>query len=171
MLICTTQLRILDLGNPYECYVSNGRERIMATLNLIQRALSSTPADEPVPNIEFPISYDDMPTRSTQGVTWGFTRKQDQQNVWLVPDYGYWSWWAVGIPSFKSVWRQMEVLESNLNWQRKIPRAVWRGTTHYNQAIRDKLVETARDTTWGDVKVVSHGESDDNFLTLDAHCR
>lgn len=143
----------------------------MATLNLIQRALTSASAYEPVPNIEFPISYDDLPTRSTPGVSWGFTREKNQENVWLIPDYGFWSWWMVGIPSFKSVWRQMRALESNYTWEKKIPRAVWRGSPHLNPAIRDKLVETARDTTWGDVKAVSQGERDSNFLTLDAHCK
>jgi protein glucosyltransferase len=165
------KLRVVDLGSPYECYVSNGRERVMATLSLIHRALISSPANEPVPNIEFPISYDDMPTRSTAGVSWGFTRRKDEENVWLIPDYGYWSWWAIGIPSFKSVWRQMQALEANLTWQQKIPRAVWRGTTHYNPAIRDRLVEIAKDTGWGDVKVITHGEDDDDFLSLDAHCK
>jgi len=45
-----------------------------------------------VPNIEFPLSYADLPTCSTPGVTWGFTRKETKDNVWLMPDYGYWSW-------------------------------------------------------------------------------
>lgn len=170
-LTLITQLRVVDLGKPEDCYVSNGRERIMATLSLIQRALASAPTTEPIPNIEFPISYDDMPTRSTHGVSWGFTRKQDEQNVWLIPDYGYWSWWAVGIPSLRSVWRRVQELEQSLKWQQKIPKAIWRGTTHLNPVIRDRLVDTAEATTWGDVQRTSKGEEDNNWLTLDAHCK
>lgn len=168
LLIIFGQLRIVDLGQPLDCYVSNGRERIMATLSLIQRALTSAP--EPIPNVEFPISYDDMPTRSTGKVVWGFTRKQDQ-DVWLIPDYGYWSWWAMGLSSFKSVWRQIKELEAKYSWSQKITKAVWRGTTGYNAMIRDKLVDIAKETVWGDVKTIAHGEEDDNFLTLYNHCK
>lgn len=165
------QLRVIDLGDPLECYVSNGRERIVATLSLIQRALISTPAHESVPNIEFTISYDDLPTRSTHNVTWGFTKKEEEENVWLIPDYGYWSWWAVGIPSFASLWRQIEEVESKIKWPNKVPKAVWRGTLHYAPAIREKLMDIAKDTTWGDVKVVTLGQNMADYLSLDDHCR
>lgn len=165
-------MRVVDLGAPLDCYVSNGRERIMATLNLVQRALTSTLGNEPIPNIEFPISYDDMPTRSTPGVSWGFTRrKQGEENVWLLPDYGFWSWWMVGLPSFRTVWRQMKVLESNLSWNEKIPKAVWRGTPGLNPGIRGKLIEVTRESLWADIKAVHGGEQDADFLTLDAHCK
>lgn len=65
----------------------------------------------------------------------------------------------------------MEQLDLTLPWEKKTPKAIWRGTTHYNPEIRDKLVETAKGTTWGDVQIVSRGEDDENFVTLGDHCK
>ena len=163
------QLHVVDLGDPLECYVSNGRERIIATLSLIERAIASS--TEPLPNVEFPISYDDLPTRSTPGVTWGFTRKESEDNVWLMPDYGYWSWWAVGIPSFNSMRDSINAVDASTKWREKISKAVWRGTPHYAPALREKLIEAAEDKNWADVKTVTIGQDERHFLSLDDHCR
>ncbi|KAK5093957.1 hypothetical protein LTR70_004483 [Exophiala xenobiotica] len=169
VLVYEGELYITDLGDPLECYVSNGRERIVATLSLIQRAIASSP--QPVPNIEFPLSYDDLPTRSTPGVTWGYTRKETEDNVWLMPDYGYWSWWAIGIPSFNSMSRSISAVDASTPWRKKIPRAVWRGTPHYAPALREKLIETTKDKPWADVKTVTIGQDERHFLSLNDHCR
>ncbi|KAK5941148.1 hypothetical protein PMZ80_006425 [Knufia obscura] len=169
LLIYENELYITDLGDHLECYVSNGRERIVATLSLIQRAIFSSP--EPLPNIEFPLSYDDLPTRSTHGVTWGFTRTESEDNVWLIPDYGYWSWWAIGIPSFNSLARAINVIDASTPWMEKSPKAVWRGTPHYAPEIREKLIEVTRDKPWADVETVTIGEDEKHFLSLDEHCK
>ena len=141
----------------------------MATLSLIHRAISSSP--EPLPNIEFLLSYDDLPTRSTHGVTWGFTRRENEENVWLIPDYGYWSWWAIGIPSFNTLARYINAVDASTPWNEKSPSAVWRGTPHYAPEIRERLIEVTKDKSWADVKIVTVGKDEQYFLSLDQHCK
>lgn len=169
ILIHHGQMRVVDLGTPQDCVVSNGRERIIASLNLIQRAASAAP--EAIPNIEFTLSYDDLPTRSTPNTTWGFTRKTDQPQVWLMPDYGYWSWWAVGISSFSTLWLKIEDIDRVTPWTSKIPKAVWRGATHSRPEVREKLITVAEGREWADVNAVTINRDEKHYLTLPDHCR
>ncbi|KAH8883764.1 hypothetical protein GQ53DRAFT_798175 [Thozetella sp. PMI_491] len=152
IMIYDGELFIIDTGKPEDCYVSNQRERILGTLHLISRAVSSSP--EPVPNIEAVISTDDSPRRSIdRGVLLGFTRPsgEDWANIWLLPDYGYWSWEYTGAPSWEAIRRKIYDLEKELSWADKINKAIWRGKADANP-VRQELIDVAKDKPWSDIQ-------------------
>ncbi|KAF2454194.1 glycosyl transferase family 90-domain-containing protein [Lineolata rhizophorae] len=169
-MIYDGELYIIDRGHPENCCVLNARERIPATLNLIQRALVASP--EQVPNIEFVLSVDDLTRRSTQNITWGYSRKDEDSDVWLVPDYGYWSWYGVDIPSFNTLHRKIEALNGAIPWREKIQKAVWRGTVQLAQGLRGKLLEVADGKEWSDVKEFKmKQENKTDYISLPDHCQ
>lgn len=87
------KLFVVNSGKPEECYVTNGneRERILGTLAQIDRAISTSPTNDPsIPNIEFSLSLDDLPLRSkAKGAFFGYTRKDapEYDNIWMMPNY------------------------------------------------------------------------------------
>lgn len=104
---------------------------------------------------------------------WGLTRLDHQRNVWLAPDYAYWAWPSALVASHTQIRRKMAEANEAFPWHKKISKAVWRGTTHLNPTIREGLVEVAKDTTWGDVKVcdIYLPETKQFCITQDEHCQ
>ena len=153
------QLFVVDSGKPEECYVTNGneRERILGTLAQIDRALSTSPTSDPsIPNIEFSLSLDDLPRRSSKkGVFFGYTRKEGREynDVWMMPNYAYWSWNYTHAPSWNSIRKEIEQKESEVPWAKKDPRVVWRGKVKMAK-IREELVRVSEGREWSDIKPV-----------------
>jgi protein glucosyltransferase len=161
-----TQLFVVDSGKPEECYVTNGneRERIMGTLAQIDRALSTAIASDPaVPNVEFSISLDDLPRRSKdKGTFFGYTRKEGREynDIWMMPNYAYWSWNYTHAPSWNSIRKEIERNEVELPWEKKDPRVVWRGKVKMAK-LRKELVRVSEGKEWSDIKpVVINNASD-----------
>lgn len=142
----------------------------MASLNLFQRAVASSP--ETLEDIEFTVSYDDIPTRSDRhGVKWGLTRKADTKDVWLFPDYAYWSWNFVKIPSWNEMVRKIDEVNEKIAFSQKKPQAVWRGKISSAPKIRQKLVDVSKGKPWSDIKDSSFSdENNSNFLTMEQLC-
>jgi hypothetical protein len=153
------QLFVIDSGEPEKCYVANGneRERILGTLAQIDRSLSTSAVSDPsIPNIEFSISLDDLPRRSKpHGTFFGYTRKEtpEYDNIWLLPNYAYWSWNYTHAPSWNSIRREIGEAERELPWQKKDPRVVWRGKIKMAK-LREELVRVSAGKRWSDIKPV-----------------
>jgi hypothetical protein len=144
---------------PEKCYVKNGneRERILGTLAQIDRALSTSPTSDPtVPNIEFSLSLDDLPLRSkADGTFFGYTKQEgpEYDNIWLMPNYAYWSWNYTHAPSWNSIRREIGEAEIERPWETKDPRVVWRGKIKM-AALRAELVKVSEGKVWSDIKPV-----------------
>ncbi|KAF9701334.1 hypothetical protein EKO04_000585 [Ascochyta lentis] len=153
------ELFVVDSGKPEECYVTNGneRERILGTLAQIDRALTTSPTSDPsIPNIEFSLSLDDLPRRSKKkGVFFGYTRKEGREydDVWMMPNYAYWSWNYTHAPSWNSIRREIELKEKEVPWNKKDPRVVWRGKIKMAK-LRKELVRVSDGKPWSDIKPV-----------------
>lgn len=150
---------MVDSGKPEECYVKDGneRERILGTLAQIDRAISTSPTtDSPIPNIEFSFSLDDLPRRSRwKGTFFGYTRKDDPEynDIWLMPNYAYWSWNYTHAPSWNSIRKEIEQKEVQVPWAKKDPRVVWRGKVKMAK-LRKELVRVSEGKEWSDIKPV-----------------
>lgn len=168
-LIYEKELYVIDAGDPESCYIATYRERIVGTLASIHKAIVSAPED--VPNIEFSVSYDDMPTRSNNAVEWGIARRTEDTNVWLMPDYGYWGWESVGLPSYSIIRRKINTVNSKSTWERKVKQAVWRGNVKNAPRIREKLIEVSKDKPWSDIRHADHSNrSNSSYLTVEELC-
>jgi protein glucosyltransferase len=111
-----------------------------------------------IPNIEFILDLDDDPQRpiniahgpnSNKTTVWGLTRLAHQRHIWLLPDYAYWAWPSARIASHSQVRRNVHDVNTAYPWEKKYNKAVWRG----DKDVRKKLISTAKDTSWGDIRV------------------
>ena len=136
-------------------------ERTTSLLHSIHRAISGAAPDS-IPNAEFILDLDDDPQRPIEfkhgkwsnGTTvWGLTRQPNQTHIWLMPDYAYWGWPSALVGSHGELRRKMDEANAEWPWEDKIPKAVWRGTTHLNPDIREPLVNMTQDKDWADVRV------------------
>ncbi|KAH4193457.1 hypothetical protein HBH70_212410 [Parastagonospora nodorum] len=159
VMIYQGELFVVNAGKPEECYVVNGneRERILGTLAQIDRAITTAPTSDPsIPNIEFSFSLDDLPLRSKEkGAFFGYTRKDtpEYDNIWMMPNYAYWSWNYTHAPSWNSIRREIEQGEKKTPWHKKDPRVVWRGKIKMAE-LRKELVRVSEGKRWSDIKPV-----------------
>lgn len=116
--------------------VLHWRERVMATLHMIHRAIITS--REPVPDIEFSIKIKDQVDLAADGegeehgngngngnvTVWSFSRQLGntaQEQVWLLPDFNFWAY-----PRTAGAWEdfQRQALELR-NCEHKLPELVW----------------------------------------------
>lgn len=157
-------------------------ERSKATLHQINRAIVTS--REPIPNIEFTIKINDQiglsdkvrerPEYSNKTL-WAFSRNiydRTMDQVWLIPDFNFWSYPRVA-GSFADF--QHTALQIGSDFEAKKSLLVWRGTTAFNTAIREPLLNRTAGYPWSDVHRVDEDSSDADFarlrITMPDHCR
>ncbi|KXG52076.1 Lipopolysaccharide-modifying protein [Penicillium griseofulvum] len=143
--------------------------REIATLHSLHRALISSP--EKVPNIEFAFNSDD---RIEPVALWGYARQEEDSNIWLIPDFGYWSWPETKAGSMKEVVMKAEWAEDagGLSWPKKVQKVLWRGAT-MGLELREKLIEVASSQPWADVKALNwkdHESMTSDLKSMSEHC-
>ncbi|KAI9755477.1 MAG: hypothetical protein M4579_004268 [Chaenotheca gracillima] len=155
-----------------------------AILQAIHRAVMTSP--EPLPNIEFVFgTVDNMPNKTA---IWGVTHDDANTNVWLMPDFGFWSWPEPKVSSFEQQQRAVKMIEEGYpkeavsnasvdetvySWDKKDPRLAWRGAVMgFN--VRQKLVDQSKGHSWADVRELNwsdHASLARDRLTMAEHCR
>lgn len=140
------QLYILEWKISDEYYLS----RALATLSQIDRALAASP--EPIPDIEFSFIVADVPDPSHSNHTsWALTKHATDGEIWLMPDFGYWSWPLSVVGAYRQV--RAEIAASEEAFENKIRLALWRGAAETNKARADLLTAT-HGKNWADVAEV-----------------
>lgn len=143
--------------------------REKATLSAINRAILSSP--EPLPNIEFIFNTDDSVDKFP---LWGYARRAKDKSVWLIPDFGFWSWPETKAGSTREVQAKAEWAEEHgLNWGNKTAKLLWRGVPVMGPTIRDKLIQVTKDKSWADVKALVWNDKDslmNDYKTMPQHC-
>jgi hypothetical protein len=125
--------------------------RGLAILFSIQRSILSY--DGPIPNIEFSFCLGDWPgDLEHKYPLWVLTRHVTEEDKWVMPDFGYWSWPIDVIGEYSQVRR--DIAENEPGWREKVPKAVWRGSTKTN-VIREVLVNVSKGKSWSDVHEIS----------------
>lgn len=73
--------------------------------------------------------------------------------VWLIPDFGFWSWPEIKAGSTKEILLEVERAEKEgMVWSKKIDKLLWRGISKLGHEIRDKLLSVTEKKPWADVK-------------------
>lgn len=160
----------------------------ISALHQLNRAILTSPT--PVPDTIFSLNFHDQP----YGTAWTYSRPADRTlqskpgtRLFLMPHFSFWAWNLPFVGSMARAARAIAALEqsyaSSAGWQRKIPKAVWRGTAWFNSVhaprLRQTLVQTARGKPWADVEtlewVTGKGSSSNrnatNALRIEDFCR
>jgi len=144
--------------------------RALAILHSIQRAIVASPS--PAPNVEFSVNLGDWPgDPRNEHPHWVLTRLADgDHDKWVMPDFGYWSWPGPFMGEYSKL--RAEIAANEGAWDRKKPKAVWRGATTTND-IRGRLVKATRGKAWSDVQAINWAEKatlDEFGLSVPEHC-
>ncbi|KAJ5183851.1 hypothetical protein N7492_001467 [Penicillium capsulatum] len=160
--------------------------RARATLSSLNRALSAFPGRHRLPNIEFIFTSEDFADDpSGQGPVWSYSKRDGDDSVWLMPDFGYWAWPEVQIGPYHEVRRRITAIDDGettldgtvvpgLNFQEKKKQLIWRGSLATNPAVRSKLLKAAVGRSWASVRVIDWDNENDirfNLLPIEDHCR
>lgn len=146
--------------------------RLFATLDSLHRALVAFPDRAQLPSCEFIISWGDQPAHGAP--VWAYSKKDtpDYYDTWLMPDFGFFSWPEPKTGAYTEVRRAMKKLESDMLFEKKIPKLVWRGAALIED--RAKLLEQTQDKDWADVRTINWQDAKDleeHHLALQEHCR
>ncbi|KAF2709701.1 hypothetical protein K504DRAFT_476956 [Pleomassaria siparia CBS 279.74] len=135
------------------------REKAISALSAIHRAVVSAPEYGSVPNIEFIFSVEDLPAEP-QKPLWVLARRANNDDLWLIPDFGFWSWDVQQLGAFSEVAAeaiQREVVEP---WDQKKEKLVWRGKMNFAPKLRHALLDATRGKSWSDVGQVQWDDPD-----------
>ncbi|KAE8394812.1 glycosyl transferase family 90-domain-containing protein [Aspergillus alliaceus] len=172
------ELYIVDFGAMPATFT-----RGKATLHSLQRALSSFPDRGRLPNIEFVLTTEDY--SNGKGPIWSYSKRDEDSNVWLMPDFGYWSWPEVRIGPYKDVRRRIAAVDDGditingqvvpgLHFHDKKKQLAWRGSVATNPQVRGKLLKAAQGKSWASIRVIDWDDENDirfNLLPMEEHCR
>ncbi|KAJ3165472.1 hypothetical protein HK101_000232, partial [Irineochytrium annulatum] len=158
-IIYENQVYVVYEKNPVQ---SRGRASLLA----IQRALDSwNMEDEPLPNVEFMLCSSDDPC---SGI-WGYTKRNDMDDVWVVPDYGFYAW-PDPSPGYRG--HRHMVHSTEPVWSEKIPKLIYRGAHQYLPA-RLHLLKEVRGKEWSDVMELKWGDVEERkktLISMPEHC-
>jgi Glycosyl transferase family 90 len=133
----------------------------------IQRAIDAFQG--PLPNIEFSVCLGDVASEpEDQHAVWVLTKRREQEEQWIMPDFGYWSWPNSNMGEYNEIRREIE--DSEPAWDDKKPLAVWRGAPQTNP-LREALIKVTEGKSWSDVRAIEWGNSTSGFLTMPEHCQ
>ena len=149
----------------------NHRPRAIATLHAIHQAVTAYQGR--LPNIEFTITvHDSADVNHENHTTWAYARRQEQQNLWLMPDFGLWAWPDVGMRSYGEL--QTLIRDSEVEFVDKKPQLVWRGAVNVgSRDVRDSLLRVTEGQPWSDVRALDWGNATNiaqNLLGMEDHC-
>lgn len=157
------------LNNEYDT------SRALAILHALNRAIVTSP--EPLPNTEFSFTVADVvPDQEEKHYPiWGLARKAEDEEIWLMSDFGYWSWPLDLVGAYDEVRR--EIAEAEMDFDKKKKQAVWRGAVATN-GHRAELIKVTEGKDWADVRAivwagVSDIASEDQAkaLSMPQHCQ
>ncbi|KAF2130300.1 hypothetical protein P153DRAFT_365924 [Dothidotthia symphoricarpi CBS 119687] len=126
--------------------------RLLAILHQLNRAITSSPSR--LPSIEFSFVVNDIADESHNHRTiWAFSRHVSlDDEMWLMPDFGYWSWPLELVGEYEQI--RTEMRGSEVEWEKKVPKVLWRGAVKTNKEVRGALMGVTRGKPWADVEEV-----------------
>ena len=72
--------------------------------------------------------------------------------MWVMPDFGYWSWPLDLVGEYQQIRSDMQ--SSEVEWEKKVPKVLWRGAVKTNKEVRGALMRVTRGKSWADVDQV-----------------
>lgn len=147
--------------------------RARATLNSLHRALTSFPDRSSLPSIEFVFTTEDF-AGDQQGPIWAYSKRDQDEHIWMMPDFGYWSWPEVKIGPYKDIRRRIAAVDDGSSFNDKKKQLVWRGSLATNPELRSKFLKSTLGRSWTSVRVIDWDDENDlrfNLLPMEEHCR
>jgi hypothetical protein len=126
------------------------RQKAIATLSALHRAVLSAPNTADIPNVEFVFSVEDLPAQPGKPL-WSLARRVQDHNLWLIPDFGFWSWDMPALGTLDEVANEAIQRESVETWDQKMEKLVWRGKITFAPKLRRALIDAAKGKPWSDV--------------------
>ena len=126
------------------------RQKALAALSTLHRALVSSKDRSSTPNIEFILSVEDLPAEPQKPI-WVLARRAQDQDLWLMPDFGWWSWDMPQLGALDEVAAEAAQRESLEPWDAKFEKLVWRGKVTMAPKLRRALLDAAKGKSWSDV--------------------
>lgn len=139
----------------------------------MQRVMLATPRTRHIPNMEFVFSVEDMVWDPHHPV-WVLARKARDTQLWLMPDFGFWSWNIASVGAFSSVVQDVLDREADEPWSDKEPKLVWRGKPAYAAKLRRDLLDAAKDKPWSAVRALQWTDQQslhDDFMGPAEQCK
>lgn len=131
--------------------------RILAILHALHRAIITSPS--PLPDTEFSFSTSDIADPDhLKRTIWALSRTADEEEKWLMSDFGYWSWPLNLIGGYEQVRQQIARTEPEFHMKKK--QAVWRGALKTNKH-RQELLRVTENKEWADVKSIEWSSAAD----------
>lgn len=106
-----------------------------------------------LPDIEFIFTIEDM-ADDPNNPLWVLTRRAQDSKVWLMPDFGFWSWNVKGIGPYGQVVSEIVERDVDHNWGKKQKKLVWRGKLSFAPRLRRALIQVAKDKPWSAVRAL-----------------
>jgi hypothetical protein len=135
------------------------RQKAVAAMSALHRAISSAKPRSSIPNVEFIFSVEDLPAQPTKPL-WTLARRAQDKDLWLIPDFGWWSWDMPQIGALDEVAEEAIQRESIEPWDSKQEKLVWRGKLTMAPKLRRALVDAAKGKPWSDVGQVRWSDPD-----------
>ena len=148
------------------------QSRGFATLHAINRALLAYPNRARLPNCEFRVYVGDFAGRGNDTL-WVYTKpiSSAAENLWLMPDFGMYDWPEAMIGSYTKSRRDMMAVESEVPWEQKTRKLVYRGFLFPNYQSRIDLLRVAKDQPWADVAAESISSPGKRMVPIADFCR
>jgi hypothetical protein len=128
--------------------------------------MAVTASRQKLPNVEFCIGLMDWGSRGK----FGLDRAAEVEDVWLMPDYGFWSW-PEHVGSYADLRERTEKIEEEIGWSGKKSSLLWRGSLQAGTADREALVGTAANHRWSDVSAIDWTSPDKRPIAMEDHCK
>ncbi len=99
--------------------------------------------------------------------------------MWLLPDFGFWSWPETKVGSYLEVQRKARDMEEGspaneaYTWERKKEVLFWRGAT-MGLPLREDFIAKTKEKSWADVEALQWHNDDSmnkDFTSMDEHCQ
>ena len=133
----------------------------------------SYPDRSKLPSIEFVFTTEDF-AGDKAGPVWAYSKRDEHESVWMMPDFGYWAWPEVRVGPYNEVRRRMAAIDEGQRFQEKRKQLVWRGSLNTNPEIRSKFLKSTLGRSWASVRVIDWDDPNDlrfNLLPVEEHCR
>ncbi len=165
-MIADRKLRVLESKHGDEDH----RKKGLAILHSIYRSISTD--GRPIPNIEFVFSIEDMVDHPSMPF-WTLSRRPRDHNLWLMPDFGFWSWDLQDLGTLDDVVEEVVRYEASTGWATKIQKLVWRGKPQMLPKLRRSLLDVTKDKPWSDVAGLIPGPTRvaENYLSAADQCK
>ncbi|KEF50895.1 uncharacterized protein A1O9_13055, partial [Exophiala aquamarina CBS 119918] len=105
----------------------------------------------------------------------GYAGRAEDKDIWLIPDFGYWSSPETKVGSMCAVQMKAALAEQvdGWPWQGKVKKILRRGAT-MGLELREKFLEVTRDEPWADVKALNWKDKDSmatDLKSMPEHCQ